>query len=282
MDKGILKKFDQAIEKNPELAEILRFHRDILKEQIKVANKQPEPEVIPTEKEAERMLVNHMPLVREWPVKVDVKQFQSLFAKLVEVVREHRPETEAELEKIVGGLKEDDYQDLIQLFAAEKHGDIVEKANELDVNEGLFAFLVFNGLRPFYIAYAEPMRPLAKEEAWADPQCPICGTPGRMAKLDGEGGKRSLYCSLCDTVWKYKRLECPYCAADHEHLRYLEIEESQYQIDVCLKCKGYIKTLDARELSTQPYLLLDDLLTIDLDLLAQKEGYTQDPDLANQ
>ncbi|NLY55226.1 MAG: formate dehydrogenase accessory protein FdhE [Firmicutes bacterium] len=282
MDKGILKKFDQAIEKHPELAEILQFHRDILKEQIKVANKQPEPDWTVTEKEAESQLLKQEPLVKKWPVAVDVEQFQALFTKLAEILKTHRPETEAELDLMLSGLVKDDYEKIIRSFVTEDDGAIVERAKALNVNERLFSFLVRNALRPFYIAYAEVMRHLVKEHAWADPYCPVCGAPGRIGKLDGEGGKRSLYCSLCDTVWKYKRLECPYCGSGHEQVRYLQIEDSQYQIDVCEKCKGYIKVLDARELTSEPYMLLEDLLTMELDLLAQKEGYTQDPELVNQ
>ncbi|MBO8125648.1 MAG: formate dehydrogenase accessory protein FdhE [Firmicutes bacterium] len=275
MDKGIIKKFDKAIEANEGLEPVLSFYRDVLKEQIKVANKVEEPKEIPSAKEVKDSLLKGEPLIKNWSAPLNPNQVEKLFYKLIEILLKHRSEKSAELAKI----KEIpwDFSKLGETFANEDLAPILEQAEKEGVDQSLFSFLFINSLRPFYISYAEATRHLINDSDWTRPHCPVCGQLGQIAKLEGEGGKRYLYCSLCDTTWLYKRLECPYCGAGHEQLRYLDVEDSNYQIDVCDNCKGYIKTLDARELSSQPYMFLEDLLTIHLDLLAQKEGFSKDP-----
>lgn len=280
MDKSILKKFDQAIKVNEGLKPILSFYKDVLKEQLKVVDKSKEITEIPSEKEAAQLLLEGKPLSRRWPAPVDAEQMKALFVKLGEVLVKHRPEQK---EKIAAITAVDwDFAQLVGDFAQDNMAPVLDKAKEEGIDESLFAFLFINALRPFYVVYADKVKHLAKPEEWTKPHCPVCGQRGEIAELEGEGGKRHLYCSLCDITWKYRRLECLYCGAGHEDLRYLEIEDSLYRLDVCDKCKGYIKTIDATELATSPNLFLEDLLTIHLDLLAQKEGFTKDPVLTRQ
>jgi FdhE protein len=72
------------------------------------------------------------------------------------------------------------------------------------------------------------------------------------------------------------RLKCPSCGNDdHEALKYFytENEGTANRIDVCDKCKKYIKTVDTREISGEIIPLIEDMGTLYLDALAQKEGY---------
>ena len=72
------------------------------------------------------------------------------------------------------------------------------------------------------------------------------------------------------------RLKCPSCGNDdHETLKYFytESEGTANRIDVCDKCKRYIKTVDTREISGEIIPIVEDMGTLYLDVLAQKEGY---------
>ncbi|MBW1748693.1 MAG: formate dehydrogenase accessory protein FdhE [Deltaproteobacteria bacterium] len=100
----------------------------------------------------------------------------------------------------------------------------------------------------------------------------FCGSAPGLGDLSGEGGKRRLHCSLCETVWSYPRLQCPFC-----ELNYLRAENEEYfRVDLCGQCNNYLKTLDLREISGPIILPLDDVATWHLDLIAQKN--IEDPD----
>jgi len=49
-----------------------------------------------------------------------------------------------------------------------------------------------------------------------------------------------------------------------------------YRVDVCEKCKRYIKTIDTKEIGEEVIPLIEDIGTLHLDILAQKEGYKKE------
>jgi len=62
---------------------------------------------------------------------------------------------------------------------------------------------------------------LADHAAWTAPDdapcvCPLCGSKPQVGALrpEGDGGKRSLICSLCGTEWAYRRIVCPACGEE--------------------------------------------------------------------
>ncbi len=121
---------------------------------------------------------------------------------------------------------------------------------------------------------AENWRRQGAGVTWQHGFCPFCGAAAGLAEIRGEG-KRILHCPLCRTEWEFPRLQCPYCAnRDHEKLTYFQkAGEMIYRVDLCLACRNYLKTVDGRELSDALEMELEDYLTLDLDRLAQEQGY---------
>jgi FdhE protein len=74
------------------------------------------------------------------------------------------------------------------------------------------------------------------------------------------------------------RLICAFCGnTDQESLRYLYSEsEKGYRIDVCGKCKKYLKTVDSREISHEIVPVVEDIATLHLDMVAEEEGYEKE------
>lgn len=132
-------------------------------------------------------------------------------------------------------------------------------------------------LIPFYEKNAEPFRDKIDETQWYSGFCPICGALPLMGKLRQEDGRRILMCSLCRTEWAFPRLQCPFCHnTDQKHLRYFYIEEEPaYRLNVCEKCKGYIKSVDERILGRGAVLPVEDIVTFQLNILAEEKGYTK-------
>jgi FdhE protein len=98
---------------------------------------------------------------------------------------------------------------------------------------------------------------------------------GEIGNVEGVEGARFLVCSSCSFEWRFYRLKCPFCNNENnEKLRHFHIEkeEGAYRVEVCDECKKYIKTLGIGVLG-EITPLVEDMATLHLDILAQKEGY---------
>ncbi len=144
--------------------------------------------------------------------------------------------------------------------------------------------LFYWGLRlgtPVFELYAARLKEKIDSDKWSKGYCPVCGSPPAMAYLRHDDGKRILWCRFCGTQWSFLRLKCPFCSnEDQDTLRYFFTdEEGPYRVYVCDKCKKYVKTIDQRKLKEQARLDLawEDMETITLDVLAQKDGYSALP-----
>lgn len=112
---------------------------------------------------------------------------------------------------------------------------------------------------------------------WKEGYCPICGGVPAMGELVGEEGQKRLHCSICATSWEVTRLKCSYCGNDEtDSLEYFTAEgEPGYRVDICRKCSCYLKVVDSRELGEGLPMDVEDLNSMHLDLLAQKEGFAK-------
>lgn len=152
--------------------------------------------------------------------------------------------------------------------------EFLEKGQGL---RGVHHFMVLEVLKPLYEAHAEVYGKQLDDAQWTRPYCYVCGSPPDMAVLRGDGGKRYLYCRLCDTEWWYARLKCPFCSnEDAEKLVSLSLEsDPASMIHACTACNRYLKVFDAR-LHDDLFLELEDLRTAHLDELARTEGFARD------
>ena len=78
--------------------------------------------------------------------------------------------------------------------------------------------------------------------------CPFCGNRPVVAALrgEGEGGKRSLVCSLCGTEWLYRRLLCPNCGEENKDKLpvYTASAIEHVRVEACDTCRVYLKAVD--------------------------------------
>jgi FdhE protein len=122
---------------------------------------------------------------------------------------------------------------------------------------------------------------LADHTEWTAPHgtpsvCPLCGGKPQVGALrpEGDGGKRSLICSLCGTEWPYRRIVCPACGEEdvHKLAVYSAKEFSHVRVEACDGCHIYIKTVDLTK-DGHAVPVVDELATIPLNLWATEHGY---------
>lgn len=111
--------------------------------------------------------------------------------------------------------------------------------------------------------------------AWAEGYCPICGGWPAFAEARGLDGQRRLRCGRCGSDWRTERSRCPFCGErDHEHLGSLVSDGPERQsVDVCERCRHYVKALTALVPIRPEHVFLQDLATLVLDVIALERGY---------
>ncbi|SHK05376.1 formate dehydrogenase accessory protein FdhE [Desulforamulus aeronauticus] len=147
-------------------------------------------------------------------------------------------------------------------------------AKKLNISLELLDFLAQVTFRPLLKTYGEEVAKQLPLGDWAHGHCPVCGDQPTMAKLAGSEGYRKLFCGRCETEWRYKRIGCPYCKDENaSEASFIALDDhKQYRVYLCDRCKSYLKTVDER-VSGEVDLFCEDLATVELDKLAQSEGY---------
>ena len=161
---------------------------------------------------------------------------------------------------------------LFRMALAGEFEDLGQAAEEMEVAPPVLKLLLRVTLRPWLLAAARQDLQHLDLAAWTKGRCPLCGSPPALAHLAGEGGQRSLHCSLCETSWAYPRLSCPFCSSqDPKGFSLLKgREEEGLQVELCGSCGQYLKTLDLRSAQGPVIVPLDDVATWHLDLMAQE------------
>ena len=143
------------------------------------------------------------------------------------------------------------------------------------VNEAHWEFILHATLRPFLTRRCEALLNFVNQELWRRGYCPICGGSPDFAFLDKERGARWLLCSRCDAEWLFKRFGCPYCGTqDQDAQAYFTDDKGLYRLYVCERCRSYLKAIDLRQTESEVCLPLERILTLDMDIQAQKDGYS--------
>lgn len=111
---------------------------------------------------------------------------------------------------------------------------------------------------------------------WRHGHCPICGAWPALAELRGLENNRRFRCGQCGADWEGDLLRCPFCGInDHGSLRALVLPDrcDTRRVDVCLACRGYVKTITTLVATTAHEVVLRDLATVVLDVVALDQGY---------
>ncbi len=109
-------------------------------------------------------------------------------------------------------------------------------------------------------------------EKWWQALCPICGRRPTTARLKAR--KRYLICPLCGAEYLADIFLCVNCGnVDPATLRFLSPEGyPEFRVDFCEKCKHYLKVIDEDKLKRPIPKGFEDIITIDLDIMANNAG----------
>jgi FdhE protein len=270
-----------AIKKDrPNYQGILEFFEKLLLEQLKI---KAEVDFRPVEINEDRAKIRAkegFPILSKGDFSIDPHLADRLFRSLCRIAKGENQKLKGEVGKIERALrrKKIDLEICLVKAVGGEHDYLSRIAADTGIDQGVMNFLLHTTIKPFVEMMASHLKDKVDEDLWDKGICPICGSQPLMGELRGEEGKRIWTCSFCGNQWKGRRLMCPFCEnTDHRTLRYFHTEkEKAYRIDICDKCKRYIKTVDSRQLSEEIFLPVEDIGTLHLDILAANKGFKRE------
>lgn len=271
--EDITTKVQQIGKRNPVYAELSQWVGDLLSTTVKVSAKFRPPDLNLDTKHLPATWYQGKSFLNPEKLALDREQTKDLYTQLVDQVktREQGRKQAQSLLKVLDEVQ-DGCPALIKSMLASDFKTIESKAQQMGIDPAVLMLLLRLALRPALVATAQAVIDQLDLSRWNYGHCPICGSAPKLADLSGEGGKRTLHCSLCETAWPYPRLRCPFCENDNrEDLSYLKAEsEEGLRVDLCNRCGQYLKTVDLRELPGSIIVPLDDVATWHLDIIAQE------------
>lgn len=108
---------------------------------------------------------------------------------------------------------------------------------------------------------------------WDRGVCPACGSWPALLESDGAG--HTLRCAYCALGWAMASYRCVYCGHDGEDFLTTrpDPEAPGRLIQFCGACGGYAKVLDLPRPTEFPLVAIEDLASLDLDMLAIERKY---------
>jgi FdhE protein len=112
----------------------------------------------------------------------------------------------------------------------------------------------------------------------AGPTCPFCNARpvAGVLRVEGDGGKRWLLCSLCSTEWQYRRVLCPGCGEENKDKLpiYTAAEFPAARVDACDTCQTYLKSIDLTK-DGHAIPMVDEIATVALNIWAEEHDYAK-------
>jgi len=224
-----------------------------------------------------------LPLIDIARKQYDLSRPKQYFNSLISIAEKRMPEVG---QSIVNFIKKEefDWEKMIRAsfdrqeeeVQNDAQTEVLSSPNEDQENFDLIDLFTEESLRPELENIAEKYSAVVEKAGWSEGYCPICGKEPKIGEIrEGEDGKRYLFCHQCGFKWHFLRIKCPFCGNDEQHsLAYFAVEgEERHRVDVCNKCRRYIKIVELPKSSEELNLDVEDIATLHLDMIAYDEGY---------
>jgi FdhE protein len=220
-----------------------------------------------------------LPLIDFAGKKYDLTRPKEYFNSLISIAERRMPEVAQNIIDIIKS-PQFDWEKIIRASFDHKievtDAQGLSAGHEAEENIDLIDLFTEESLRPELESVAQKYGEIVEKSGWSEGYCPICGKEPKIGEIrNEEEGKRYLFCHQCGFKWYFHRIKCPFCGNEEQHsLAYFEVEgEERYRVDVCNKCRRYIKTVELPKSSEEPNLDVEDIATLHLDMIACDEGY---------
>ena len=213
-----------------------------------------------------------IPLLRDIPLGLDAASFGRRWLAVCAALQQPDAEllADAVCKKTLEPIA------LLSDVLAGRPESVAIKAEAIGVDAGQLATVLRLTALPVLAKFADALADLRSGARRDYGYCPTCGSWPLLAESRGLEQLRYLRCGLCATAWEGSRFRCLYCAnEDHRSLGYFHVEgeEDRCRAASCDECHGYVKVISTLSALSAPQLLVTDLATLHLDLVAADRGF---------
>jgi FdhE protein len=230
--------------------------------------------------QAHAKLVEGIPLLRGESWSPDAKELSRRWlAHCAAVTEQHTDDAAQSLANAVR-IGRVDLATLFQDILAGRAAEIPQTLESLDLDAGLGATILRLTLFPFLVPVSAALAPLREGVHWQQGFCPTCGSWPLLGEFRGLEQTRYMRCGLCAADWEFPRSMCVFCGnRDYNQLGFVHVEgeETTYRAATCDVCHGYVKMMCSLSALPPLQLLVADVATLHLDLIAAEQGYANPP-----
>ncbi len=205
------------------------------------------------------------PLLHRRELKIDGFGAQRLLRRLASAVgslRRYRPSAEAAVELVAAAVRQDT-------------AEVGALAASVGVDARALSSIAYLATLPILSSCGRLLESRLPR-FWPAGYCPVCAAWPLLAERRGLDRTRQLRCGRCAVEWQIRWLCCVYCGeSDHRRLGSLVPEDGGevLKVEICHTCGGYLKSVATLQRIPPIELLLRDLDTVELDLVAVDRGY---------
>ncbi|HPC86171.1 MAG TPA: formate dehydrogenase accessory protein FdhE [Smithellaceae bacterium] len=276
-----LKTIEEYKTANPHYTDLLDIMADILILREEYRRKMTKPIFSVEDKLIAGKMEGGLPLIDLAGQKYDLTRPKQYFDSLIAIASKRMP---AEAERFLDVIKHENFDWEAIIRESFNPSPDVDEVPENETREAggreeqidLIDLFIEESLRPELEVVAEKYGALVEKSGWTEGYCPICGKEPKIGEIrESEDGRRYLFCHQCGYKWHFRRIKCPFCGNEEQHsLAYFAVEgEESHRVDVCNKCRRYIKIVELPKSSEEVNLDVEDIATLHLDMLAYEEGY---------
>ncbi len=277
--RNTLKTIEDYKATNPHYTDLLDILADILILRENYRKNMTSPIFSVEEKLIDGKMKGGLPLIDLAGQKYDLTRPKEYFYSLISIAEKRIP---SEAQKFLDVIKNKNFnwENIIRASFSPSEEETstreLEAADENDDQFDLIDLFFEESLRPELEVIAEKYGAAVEKSGWMEGYCPICGKEPKIGEIrESEDGRRYLFCHQCGYKWHFRRIKCPFCGNEEQHsLAYFAVEgEESHRVDVCNKCRRYIKIIELPKSSEDVNLDIEDIATLHLDMLAYEEGY---------
>jgi len=259
----------------------LQLFREVFNAQYETERKLQAKNLYPSvnKKEADNRRAQGLPILDPDKLRFDENELSDLLQKIYSILSKYATDKSIVPNRLFEAKESGDLKlcELVRAIMTDNKDYLRFVSEKTGEDEEEIIFFARTIASPFLRVCAGNVNQKADIDLTQANTCPVCGGLPAMAKLRQKDGKRILECSLCNTQWEFKRLRCPFCGNEDQSALgfFFSEEQSAYRVDKCDKCKRYIKTVDERSKVEDKLkaLMIEDVATLYLDILAEQEGY---------
>ena len=161
--------------------------------------------------------------------------------------------------------------DWVDMALAGRAEDLAVEAGRISLDPSAVASVLRLTLLPSLSILSAGLQSSRAEGAWSRGDCPNCGSRPLLAESRGLEQRIHYRCGLCAGDWPGERLGCASCGEVSSralHYSYVDGEQDRYRLGHCDTCLYDWKVVSTLTALSPPAMIVADLATIHLDLLA--------------